>query len=111
MLLGEGFWQHEPTAQQLATMPIPRDQYRDLAGLVELALEHGYRLLSLCQATLDEWDEFESQHALAWERWLLANPNSPHAPEIRSKADRHRNQRLHGWRGTLGMAYLTLVRP
>ncbi|WP_285747058.1 class I SAM-dependent methyltransferase [Lentzea sp. NBRC 105346] len=109
LLLGEGFWEREPTDEQLAAMPIPRDQYRDLPGLVDLAMAHGYRLLSLSQASLDEWDEFESQHSLAWEHWLLANPDSPEADKIRAKADTFRGYRLRGWRGTLGMAYLTLV--
>lgn len=110
LLLGEGFWEREPTEAQLAAMPVPRDQYGSMADLVDVALDHGFRLLWLEQASQDEWDEFESRHGLAWERWLLANPDSPHAPEIRAKADRQRAFRLRGWRGTLGMAYLTLVK-
>jgi len=109
LLLGEGFWEREPTSTQLATMSIPLKQYRSLPDLVDLALDHGYRLLALSQASLDEWDEFESRHALGWERWLLANIDSPHADEIRARADAHRSAWLHGWRGVLGFAYLTLV--
>ncbi|MBM7860029.1 hypothetical protein [Lentzea nigeriaca] len=33
------------------------------------------------------------------------------AAEIGAKADRHRTHRLRGWRGTLGLAYLTLQAP
>jgi hypothetical protein len=108
LLLGEGFWEREPTEAQLAAMPVPRDQYRSLAGLVDFAHDHGYRMLAVEQASLDEWDVFENRHGLAWERWLRANPDSEHAPEIRAKADNARNRRLWGWRGTLGLAYLTL---
>ena len=111
LLLGEGFWEKEPTAARLAAMPVPREQYRPLAGLVDFALEHGYRLLGVEQASLDEWDVFENQHGLAWERWLRANPDSPHAEEIRARADRQRTYRLHGWRGVMGLAYLTLQAP
>ena len=109
LLLGEGFWEREPTPAQLAAMPIPLEQCRSLPDLVDLALDHGYRLLALSQASLDEWDDFESRHALGWERWLLANPDSPHADEIRAQADTHRQAWLRGWRGVLGLAYLTLV--
>jgi SAM-dependent methyltransferase len=109
LLLGEGFWEREPTPAQLAAMSIPLRQYRSLPDLVDLALDHGYRLLALSQASLDEWDEFESRHALGRERWLLANTDSPPAGEIRARADAHRNAWLHGWRGVLGIAYLTLV--
>ncbi|KOV84333.1 cyclopropane-fatty-acyl-phospholipid synthase family protein [Nocardia sp. NRRL S-836] len=111
LLLGEGFWEQEPTGAQLAAMPVPREQYRSLAGLVDLALEHGYRLLGAEQASRDEWDVFENRHGLAWERWLRANPDSPHAEEVRARADRQRNYRLHGWRGVMGLAYLTLQAP
>ena len=110
-LLGECFWEREPTDAQLAAMPVPRDQYRSLAGLVDLAIEHGYRPLWVEQASLDEWDVFENGHGLAWERWLRANPDSPHVEEVRARADRQRNYRLHGWRGVMGLAYLTLQAP
>ncbi|SER15081.1 SAM-dependent methyltransferase [Lentzea albida] len=110
-LLGEGFWQQEPTEAQLAAMPIPRDQYGSLADLVDLAHAHGYRLLAAEQASLDEWDVFENGHGRAWEHWLRANPDSEHAAEIRAKADRQRGWRLRGWRETMGLAYLTLQAP
>lgn len=110
-LLGECFWEREPTAEQLEAMPVPRDQCRSLAGLVDLAHEHGYRFLAVEQASLDEWDVFENGHALAWERWLRDNPDSEHADDIRAKADRQREWRLRGWRATMGLAYLTLQAP
>ncbi|MBB5889207.1 SAM-dependent methyltransferase [Kutzneria kofuensis] len=108
LLLGEGFWEREPTAAQLAAMPIPREQYGSVADLVDLALGHGYRLLWLSQASQDEWDEFESAHALARELWLLDHPEDT---AVRERADQQREWRLKGWRGVLGMVYLTLVLP
>ncbi|MEV6241907.1 class I SAM-dependent methyltransferase [Lentzea sp. NPDC051838] len=111
LLLGECFWEREPTAEQLEAMPVPRDQCRSLADLVDFAQEHGYRFLAVEQANQDEWDVFENGHALAWERWLRANPDSPHADDIREKADRQRGWRLRGWRGVMGLAYLTLQAP
>ncbi|SES31205.1 Methyltransferase domain-containing protein [Lentzea xinjiangensis] len=111
LLLGEGFWEREPTADELAAMPIPRNQYSSLADLVDLAHTHGYRLLAVEQASLDEWDVFENGHALARERWLREHPDAEHAAEIRARADAHRTYRLRGWRGTLGLAYLTLQAP
>ncbi len=109
LLLGEGFWQREPTQARLAAMPIAPDECRTLPDLVDLAMAHGYRLSWLSQAGLDEWDEFESGHALGWERWLRANPGSPEYGEILAKADAHRTTWLRGWRDVLGFAYLTLV--
>ncbi|MGW6932022.1 hypothetical protein ACWGE0_18355 [Lentzea sp. NPDC054927] len=54
---------------------------------------------------------FENGHALAWERWVRANPDSPHAEDVRAKADRARSNRLRGWRGTMGLADVTLQAP
>jgi len=108
LLLGEGFWEREPTPEQLAVMPMPREQYGSVASLVDLALSHGYRLLWLSQASQDEWDEFESGHALAYERRLAEHPDDT---AVRERADRQRTWRLKGWRGVLGMVYLTLVLP
>jgi SAM-dependent methyltransferase len=108
LLLGEGFWEREPTEAQLAVMPIPREQYGSVADLVDRALKHGYQLGWLSQANQDEWDEFESAHGLGHVRHLLDHPDDT---AVRERADRQRNWRLHGWRGVLGMVYLTLVLP
>ncbi len=108
LLLGEGFWERQPTSAELAAMPIERDQYGTVAELVDLAMAHGYRLLWLSQANQDEWDEFESAHGIARERRLLTHPEDT---EVRERADRQREYRLKGWRGVLGMVYLTLVLP
>ncbi|WP_394350447.1 hypothetical protein [Nocardiopsis quinghaiensis] len=45
-----------------------------------------------------------------WEDWLLANPGSPDADEVRAGADRHREFRVRGTRETIGFAYLSLIR-
>ena len=111
LLFGEGFWLREPTVEELEVMrDIPLARYRSIRDLVDLALSHGFRLRALSQASLEEWDDFESRHAQGWEDWLLENPDSPDAGEIRSRADRHREFRIRGTRETIGFAYLTLIR-
>lgn len=109
LLLGEGFWEQEPTEARLRAMPIPRDQYLALPDLVDLALGNGYRLLAVSQASLDEWDEFESRHGVGWVRWLVDNADSPHAADVAATADSHRTAWLRGWREVMGFAYLTLL--
>ncbi|WP_017568967.1 SAM-dependent methyltransferase [Nocardiopsis halotolerans] len=110
-LFGECFWLREPTEGELAAMrDVPRAQYRFLPDLVDLALSHGFRLRALSQASLEEWDDFESRHARGWEEWLLDHPDSPDAAEVRARADRHREFRVRGARSTIGLAYLSLIR-
>ncbi len=109
ILLGEGFWMHPPSEAALSALE--GDELETLAGLVDITVEHGFRPLAISQASTDEWDAFESRYALGWERRLLQHPDDSAASELRSQADEHRRRWLHGYRGYLGFAYLTLVKP
>jgi hypothetical protein len=109
-LFGECFWEVPPTARHLEMMDdVPLEQYGTFADLVDVAIGHGFEPADLSQATLDEWDAFESGHGLAYTRWLAANGGSPDAAEVRAMAADHRQHWLHGWRGVMGFAYLSLV--
>jgi len=109
LLLGEGIWEQAPTLEALAALDAEPDDFTTVAGLVDLCLECGYRLLAVSTATLTEWDAFESRYCEGRERWLLQNPTAPNADEVRTELDAHRDGWLHGYRGVLGFAYLTLV--
>lgn len=109
ILLGEGFWMLPPSQAALAALE--GDHLETLAGLVDIAVAHGLRPLAISQASADEWDAFESRYALGWERRLLEHPHDPAADELRAQSDEHRRRWLHGYRGSLGFAYLTLVKP
>lgn len=112
LLFGECFWQRPPTGAEMAAMPddLPREQYRSLPDLADFAMSHGFRLLALSEASQAEWDDFENGHALRLEEAVLAAPDAPGAAGLRARADAHREVRLRGFRGLLGLAYLTLVR-
>jgi SAM-dependent methyltransferase len=111
VLFGEGIWLRTPTDEAVAALGGDPAEFGTLADLVDLAVTRGLRPLDVSQASVDEWDAFESGYALAWERWLLDHPDDPAAEEVRAKADQHRARWLRGYRGVLGFAYLTLVRP
>ncbi|MFI1761599.1 SAM-dependent methyltransferase [Streptomyces sp. NPDC020800] len=110
VLVGEGFWERPPTESELARMwpgASPADHY-DLAGLLDLAVEAGFRPEWTETASLDEWEEFESAYQADTEVWLARHPGHPQAADIRDRLDRHRRQWM-AYRGILGIAYLTLV--
>jgi SAM-dependent methyltransferase len=109
LLLGEGIWEQPPTAAALAALDARPDDFTTLPGLVDLCLECGYRLLALSTATLGEWDAFESGYCAGRERWLSQNPDAPNADDVRTEIDTHRAGWLHGYRGILGFAYVTLA--
>jgi hypothetical protein len=111
LLLGDGIWEQPPTDPALAALDAGSADFLSLADLVDAALDRGFRLLSLSVANADEWDRFESRWCAGRERWLLDHPDAPDAAAVRSVVDEHRNGWLHGYRGILGFAYLTLVLP
>jgi hypothetical protein len=51
----------------------------------------------------------ESAYQADEEERLAAHPDHPSAAEIRKGVDEHRSFWLRGYRGVLGLAYLTLV--
>ncbi|MEU7028530.1 methyltransferase domain-containing protein [Streptomyces sp. NPDC046275] len=110
VLLGEGFWERVPTEDELARMwPGARaDDHPTLDVLVDLVIEAGFRPAWIETASREEWEAFESGYRHAAELWLAAHPEHPLAAETRAKVDRQRGQWL-GYRGLLGIAYLTLV--
>jgi cyclopropane fatty-acyl-phospholipid synthase-like methyltransferase len=109
LLVGEAFWQQPPTPAALAALDVQADDFLSLAGLVDACVERGFRVLWQSTASLDEWEAFESGYCSGPERWLLAHPNDPAAADMRAEVDGHRRGWLHGYRGILGFAYLTLV--
>ncbi|MFD8571504.1 SAM-dependent methyltransferase [Streptomyces sp. NPDC059639] len=111
VLLAEGYWQRPPTQDELAAMwPDARaDEYDDLAGLVDRAVEAGFRPAWVETANRDEWETFESGYQADKEVWLAGHPDHPLAEETREKLDAHRANWLRGYRDVLGIAYLTLV--
>jgi SAM-dependent methyltransferase len=111
VLLGEGFWEHPPSTDEIAAMwpGTTAGEYHDLAGLTGLAVSAGFRPEWIETASLEEWDDFESGVAADVEEWLATHPGHPLAAETRKKADDRLSIWLRGSRGCLGQAYLTLI--
>lgn len=110
LLLGDCIWEQPPTERVLASLDAKPDDFGTVAELVDLAMACGYRLSSLSVANTDEWDSFESRWCAGRERWLLDHPDASDFDEVRAVVDKHRDGWLHGYRGYLGFAYLTLAR-
>ena len=107
VLFGEGFWERPPSPAELAAMwpGTSSAEFTDLAGLVDLAVDAGFRPEWIETASLEEWDDFESGFHADVQEWLATHDD----PAVRAKADEHRSYWLRGYRGVLGLAYLTLI--
>jgi SAM-dependent methyltransferase len=111
VLLGEGFWERPPAEAELAAMwpGTSAGEFRDLAGLVDITVDAGFRPEWIEVASQEEWDDFESGYQCDKQEWLAAHGDHPGAAGIREQVDKHRSYWLHGYRGILGLAYLTLI--
>ena len=110
-LVGDGIWSEPPTDAALAALEATPGDFLTFATFVDASMAAGFRVLAAAEADLDEWDDFESRWCDGRERWLLDNPSAPEADEVRAVVDRHRAGWLHGYRGVLGFAYVTLAAP
>jgi SAM-dependent methyltransferase len=111
LLFGSGFWTTPARPEQAAAVGLQPDSLTDLAGLVDLAVANGFRPIDIQTAGPAEWEAFESGFLADREEWLVRHPNHPDAEEIRTRADRHRDGWLRGYRNVLGLAYLVLGVP
>lgn len=110
LVYGEGIWRSPPTAAAIKPLSGRVDEFLSLPDLISLASEHGFAVVRAQEATLDEWDEFESGYMAKFATWLAAHPPThPDAEEVRSRMRRQQEAYFRGYRGVLGMAYLSLL--
>ena len=96
--VGEPYWREWPLPREV------EDQgYLPLLETTRLVESAGLALVGLVDASLDDWDGYESLHWRAVEDWLASNPDDPEAVGIRERHERARddylrwNRRLLGW--------------
>jgi SAM-dependent methyltransferase len=111
VLLGEGFFTRAPTGRELSRLwpGAKADDHPSLGALVDAAVTGGFRPLWTETASASEWEEFESGYRAPREEWLALHPDHPEAAAVRERLDAERAFWLHGHRGLLGLAWLTLV--
>jgi cyclopropane fatty-acyl-phospholipid synthase-like methyltransferase len=110
LVYGEGIWSSAPTPEATASLSGRDDEYVPLGQFVELAETHGFAVMAAHEASLDEWDVFESGFTAGYARWLAEHePDDPGADEVRQMAARQHAAYYGGYRGVLGLAYLELV--
>lgn len=110
VLLGDGIWDTAPTEAALTALDAAPDEFPDLAGLVDLAVEHGYEVAHGHVSTLEEWDEYEWSWTGSLADWALTEGREPGDRAEALEASRaHRDAWLRGYRGVLGFATLVLV--
>ncbi|GAA1006462.1 SAM-dependent methyltransferase [Acrocarpospora pleiomorpha] len=108
-LVGEGFWEREPTPEALTRLGADPSEYLDLPGTVAAAESAGFDTVYAYTSDLSEWDDYEWSWTGSLLRWANEHPG-PDAADARSAALDHRDAWLHGYRGVLGFVTLLLQR-
>ncbi|SDT24275.1 Methyltransferase domain-containing protein [Streptomyces sp. TLI_053] len=110
VLVGEGFWEREPSSAALGGLGAAREEYADLATTVDRVVAAGWTPVFGHVSSPAEWDDYEFSWTGSLAAWALDNPGHPDAADARAAADLHRAEWLHGYRGTLGFVTLLLRR-
>lgn len=110
VVYGEGVWSQPPTPEAVASLSGRLDELVPTGELVSLAVTAGFMPVAVHEASLDEWDAFESGYSACYATWLAEHqPDHPDAPEVRAMAARQRDGYFGGYRTVMGMAYLQLL--
>ena len=110
VIYGEGFWASAPTAAAVAPLAGRVNEYVFLPDLLDIARACGFAVMQVHQASLDEWDAFESGFTARYARRLASHPEDhPDAQSVRDLAARQNDAYFRGYRGVLGMAYLAML--
>ena len=107
VLLGEGFWDGEPTPQAMSALGADPGELPDLAGLVETARGAGYEPGYGHISSAEEWDDYEWSWTGSLTEWALTEAGDADRASALAMAGTHREEWLAGYRGQLG--FLTLV--
>jgi SAM-dependent methyltransferase len=110
VVYADGIWSRPPTPAATAPLSGRDDEFVPLDNLRALAEDAGFSVDAADEATLDEWDVFESGFTARCDTWLAAHPHDhPDADEVRQRGADQRASYRHGYRGVLGMGYLRLL--
>ncbi|QPP09004.1 class I SAM-dependent methyltransferase [Streptomyces bathyalis] len=110
VLIGEGFWEREPSPAALAGLDASPGDFDDLATTVDRVTAAGWTPVHAHVSTPGEWDDYEWAWTGSLSAWALDHPGHPDSAHALEAAAEHREGWLRGYRGTLGFVTL-LLRP
>ncbi len=102
--VGEPYWRTWPLPERAETDE--GEEFLPLPETMERFHDAGLEVVTLIDASLDDWDRYESLHWLAAERWLAKHADEPDAEEIRTLTRRFRDRYLRWQRELLCWAII-----
>jgi ubiquinone/menaquinone biosynthesis C-methylase UbiE len=102
VMVGEGYWRHEPAPGYLAALGARAEDFRDHAGNLELGTGRGWLPLFTAEASERDWDAYEDAYAANVERHAAANPQDPDRDAMLERIRAWRESYRRWGRSTLG---------
>jgi SAM-dependent methyltransferase len=103
--VGEPYWREEQPAR------VDDMGYVDLRETRRRFEAAGLATIGLVDASVDDWDRYESLHWRSVESWLAAHPDDPRAVRMRKANNEYRDRYLAVTRGRLGWAIFAGRKP
>ncbi len=111
VLIGEGYWRHEPTVEQAADFGAAPGELADLTGTLARMTDAGLETIAWRTAGVEAWDAYEDAYAGAVERWAAASPDDPDHDEFTARAAWFRSTWAAWRREALGFVTVLLAVP
>ena len=108
VVLGDCFWEREPSPQLRAELEDGPQSYADLTTTVARVVADGWTPVHGHVSTLEEWDEYEWSWTGSLAAWALDHPDHPDRDQVLATSAAHRDSWLGGYRGVLGFVTLVL---
>jgi cyclopropane fatty-acyl-phospholipid synthase-like methyltransferase len=111
VLLGETYWQREPTPEICAALGLEQNALPTLADLTDHFGDAGADVVDMLLATQDDWDEYTTQEWRACFNWLNTHPAHEDAEGLRAWLNANRRRYLRYEREYIGWGIFVLVLP
>ena len=108
VVVGEPYWRFWPLPEDYEDRDEP---YTSLDGTVAIIESGALRVVTLIDASPDDWDRYETLHWRAVEEWLDESPGDPNADDVRASYERWKRTYLRHGRDVLGWAIFVARKP
>jgi SAM-dependent methyltransferase len=112
LLVGEPYWRLDPPDEEtvVGAGAVAKEDFRSLAGTIELFAAEGWDTVEMVLADQDSWDRSKAAQWLNIRRWLDSNPDDELAPEMREELTNGPARYARYRRDYLGWGVFALMR-
>ena len=112
MIVGEPYWQQEPSGDYLEASGCAREDFGSHFSNAEAGERRGLDLVHTIVSSKDDWDRYEGLQWYAAAEYARTHPDDPDLAELLDRVGKARAAYLRWGRDTLGWAiYLFRLRP